>query len=442
MPPKYVFIEPVSRRRLYSDGHDIVNKDEPLYELKGDVTARPYLKFDEEMFGGTESRDFIQQSKTYNKENVRVPPKKVADEMANRAGLHEIIPTNMMQWIPDVNNSLVCAEFFGFMGGLRTATDKTLFVLHGPNGELFVIGHTGAFRAPHKSGSDGTSMQTIAHDHMRNEILKEPIDLANPEKNIVHIMNVFFISIANEDNIRDADTITGLYPNILSINPSAPHSRSQHMLESPGATAGHRNQYARERGRERELSKREVRNMARIFRTRSPSPERLPYDERQTGNYIQDTETGAWINRFTGIPFLQTTPPPKFIDAPSTISSNDDLLIYMKRVADISGYVTRPFRHMPSLSSKTNKRATKRTTKSAPPRPFSLTAIPAKSTLYALFLAKKNAKIIEALDSIRDNFSSISVTQVITIPVDKIPNKSKGKKTGTKAVSHKPFKKR
>ena len=67
MPPKYVFIEPVSRTRLYSDGRDIVNKDEPLYEIKGDVTARPYLKFDEEMFGGTESRDFILQSKTkYN----------------------------------------------------------------------------------------------------------------------------------------------------------------------------------------------------------------------------------------------------------------------------------------------------------------------------------------------------------------------------------------
>ena len=443
MPPKYVFIEPVSRTRLYSDGRDIVNKDEPLYEIKGDVTARPYLKFDEEMFGGTESRDFILQSKTkYNIKNVRVLPKKVADEMANGAGLHEIIPTNMMQWIPYVNDSLVCAEFFGFMGGLRTATDKTLFVLYGPGGELFVSGHTGAFRTPHTSGSAGTGMQAIAHDYMRNEILKEPIDLANPEKNIVHIMNAFFISIATEDNIRDADTITGLYPNTLSINPSAPHSRSQHKLESPGATGSYRSQYARERGRERELSKREVRNIARISRTRSPSPERLPYEEKRTGNYIQDTETGAWVDRFTGIPFLKTTPPPKFIDAPSTIQSNDDLLIYMKRVADISGFVTRPFRHIPSLSSKTNKRATKRTTKSATPRSFSLTAIPANSTLHTLSFWKRDEKIKEAFNSIRKNFSSISVTRVITIPVDKIPNKSKGKKTGTKATSHKPYKKR
>lgn len=426
---KYVFTAPHIKQRFYSDGSDINNQDEPQYEISKDITAIPYLKSNEMMFGETELRSSIMGTKAHFEEKkIRVNAKKVTDRMKAGAGLHEIIPTNMLQYIHQIDDHFIRAIFFGFMGGLRTSTDKTFFVLY-EKGEPFVIGHTGAFPNPYKAGSQGTEMQDILHDYMRDFISEELIDFSNPQISIVAIMNMFFELLAKEDDIRKAKNITGLYPNILYTDPSTSHPPIPMPLEPPGTTANRRKALGRCVAISREYSKFRGREIARRLRTQSPSPERLPSDEEMSGNYQRDSETGAWVNKFTGIPFIITTPPPKFISFPRTISNIDDCLTAMKYVADVSGFVTRPFRHVPdpSMIPKRKPRAAK-PKYAASSKTVRVTTT--RGTLKSILEIKNKALMEKMKHSIKSHLPITPISKVTTIsrtPASphKIPKKKK-----------------
>ena len=409
---EYVFINVNSPfEKYYSDGSDIENEYEPVYDLTIDPTATPYLKQNEVMFSGNIIEKIFSRATGVNFEKVRVDPKIVNDNMATRAGMHEILPTDMAVFLfhaadtTQPNSEIIRAVLLGILGGLRTSTDKTFFVAFDPEIDIEedfskdshpVIAHSNAFPIPGKRGGSGTAGQDTQHNIMRELFLKEPIDTSFPEKNIIHIMKIFLFMTAKEEDIRMDNNIAGFYPNIEYRSPPG-----RQYLEPPGGHAERRNQLASDQGKARELSKRGVRDFARRHREASPSPERLPMN-LTANNYEKDNETNAWVHKLTKEPVIKSFPLPMF-----NYDGSDDAHKYMRFVANISGFFTRPFRNITKNISKKARRAkkpkkaTKKATKILVPTDF-IKTISLQKTLQDFYPSGKNGDFDKFTEKLRE----------------------------------------
>jgi hypothetical protein len=287
---------------------------EDRYSQDEDPTATPYHRSGASSFGESgaelQTRGRKPAAAQIREEAVGGPGR------SGGAGLHEIVPTNLRDWVASTGNEAL----IGSQAGFRTATDYQLFApAVTATGE--VGGHTGAFRKPSGLGSTHTRGQAPAHDTLR-AAAQSVEHQADPDVVVNTLALAHLDSTPHGQEILQSDYLTGARPNRLIFGTLGPVAGSG-SAPDPNRLALAQDVHARrELVKARERGRSRLRDPARA-RTRSPSPERTPIDASGGGGGYVAGDRTTWA----------TAPVPAFAETG------------WRQIANETAWLSQPQRH-------------------------------------------------------------------------------------------------